>query len=114
MTWQGIIGHDRLVDQFRRSLEHRRLATTFLFVGPDGIGKRTFALKLAQAMLCSQSREEERNPCGTCADRKQVTTDSHPDLQLIRKPDDKAYIPVTSSSVIASTVVGRGFATSLA
>ena len=53
MSWQGIVGHDANMDQFRRSLEQDRLATTFLFVGPEGIGKRTFALKLAQSMLCS-------------------------------------------------------------
>lgn len=94
MTWQGIRGHEHLVERFRRSLSNRRLATTFLFVGPEGIGKRTFALQLAQSMLCSKVPEEELNPCGSCADCQQVMSDSHPDLQLVSKPPEKSYIPV--------------------
>lgn len=94
MSWQGIVGHDRLVEQFQRSLEMGRLATTFLFVGPDGIGKRTFAIQLAQSMLCSTTDEARLDPCGTCSDCQQVLSDSHPDLQLIRKPEEKAFIPV--------------------
>jgi DNA polymerase-3 subunit delta' len=52
MSWQGIQGHDQVADRFRRTLAHGRLANTFLFVGPSGIGKRKFALRLAQALLC--------------------------------------------------------------
>ena len=66
MSWQGIVGHDHLVDQFRRCIQQQRLATTFLFVGPEGIGKRTFALKLAQSRLCGRVPELELKPCGAC------------------------------------------------
>lgn len=94
MTWQGIVGHDHLVELFRRSIEQKKLATTFLFVGPQGIGKRTFALKLAQSILCGTVDESELSPCGTCSECQQVLSDSHPDLQLIQKPADKSFIPV--------------------
>ena len=46
MAWQGIEGHDPVVAKFRRALSRNRLASTFLFVGPAGIGKRAFAEKL--------------------------------------------------------------------
>src|SRR5947207_1136771 len=67
MSWQSIRGHDRVVDKFRRALAKGRLASTFLFVGPAGIGKRTFALKLAQALLCERAPEVRLEPCGACA-----------------------------------------------
>ena len=51
--WQGIIGHDDVVERFRRTLTAGRLASTYLFVGPPGIGKRRFALELAHALLCT-------------------------------------------------------------
>ena len=94
MSWQGILGHDDIVQRFRRSLANRRLATTFLFVGPEGIGKCAFALRLAQSMLCSRVDEAELAACGSCPPCKQVLSDSHPDLQLVRKPADRAFIPV--------------------
>ncbi|MDA1050462.1 MAG: DNA polymerase III subunit [Planctomycetota bacterium] len=94
MSWQGIEGHDENVERFRRILAGRRLASTFLFVGPAGIGKRTFALKFAQALLCEVAVDAELNPCGSCPSCQQVAAGSHPDLDLVAKPADKAFIPV--------------------
>ena len=64
MSWHGIHGHDDVVEQFRRALARRRLASSFLFAGPAGVGKRAFAAKLAQAMLCQTRPEEALDPCG--------------------------------------------------
>lgn len=105
MTWNQILNHDAALERFRRTLKNNRLASTYLFVGPDGIGKRTFALKLAQALLCenssgnAQSNTDLENtdpltPCETCSACQQVTAATHPDLILISKPADKAFIPL--------------------
>ncbi len=94
MSWQGIEGHDDNVERFRRILGGGRMASTFLFVGPPGIGKRTFALKLAQALLCTVNADADLNPCGTCPSCQQVAAGSHPDLELVAKPGDKSFIPV--------------------
>jgi DNA polymerase III subunit delta' len=94
MSWQSIRGHDAVVEKFRRALARGRLASTFLFVGPPGIGKRTFALKLAQGLLCECVPAEKLLPCGECPSCRQVATLNHPDVELIGKPADKAFIPL--------------------
>lgn len=94
MSWQGIAGHEEIVEQFRRSLARGRLATTFLFVGPEGVGKHSFALKLAQALLCQVRPAEELNPCGVCPACVQVAAGTHPDLLRVARPEGKAEIPV--------------------
>src|SRR5262245_28280896 len=94
MTWQNIRGHDRVVEKFRRALSKGRLASTFLFVGPPGIGKGTFALKLAQGLLCERVPERQLNPCGECPSCHQVLSLNHPDVDVIAKPAVKAFIPV--------------------
>jgi len=94
MTWQGIHGHDDAVEQFRRALTRRRLASSFLFVGSAGIGKRSFALKLAQALLCTQRPEETLDPCGACPACAQVIAGTHPDVHQVAKPKDRASIPL--------------------
>ncbi len=94
MTWQTIRGHDRVVDKFRRALSKGRLASTFLFVGPPGIGKRTFALALAKAFLCERVPEQRLEPCGECPSCLQVASLNHPDVEQIAKPADKAFIPL--------------------
>jgi DNA polymerase-3 subunit delta' len=92
--WHGIHGHDQVVEQFRRGLVYERLASSFLFIGPAGVGKRTFALKLAQALLCETHAGQQLDPCGRCPACQQVAAGSHPDLVLVGKPKDKSFIPV--------------------
>jgi DNA polymerase III subunit delta' len=93
--WQGIEGHDVVMERFRRSLARGRLASTFLFVGPPGVGKRTFAYALAKSLLCSANREAELASCGKCNSCVQVDAGTHPDLIVIAKPADKSEIPVS-------------------
>lgn len=94
MAWQGIEGHDEVVEQFRRSLARGRLASTYLFVGPAGVGKHVFALKLAQTLLCQTHAPERLDPCGRCAGCVQVLAATHPDLLVVAKPAEKSEIPV--------------------
>jgi DNA polymerase-3 subunit delta' len=94
MAWHSVHDHDEIVDQFRRSLARGRLASTFLFVGPEGVGKRTFARKLAQALLCERVPETRLDPCEECPGCIQVAAGSHPDLELIAKPEGRASLLV--------------------
>lgn len=92
--WQGIEGHDDVVEQFRRSLARGRLASTYLFVGPQGVGKHAFARKFAQTLLCLTHPPEQLDPCGRCAGCLQVLAGTHPDLIVVAKPAEKSEIPV--------------------
>jgi DNA polymerase-3 subunit delta' len=94
MTWHGIRDHDSVVEQFRRALGRGRLASTFLFVGPEGVGKRAFALKLAQALLCERAPEAELDPCERCPGCVQVTAGTHPDLELVARPEGRSGLLV--------------------
>ncbi len=94
MSWHGIEGHDSIVQRFRTAVRRGRLGSTFLFVGPAGIGKKTVALKLAQALLCETHPEQALDPCGNCPACQQILAGSHPDVELISKPADKNFIPV--------------------
>jgi DNA polymerase III subunit delta' len=94
MSWHGIDGHDDVATQFRRALARERLASSFLFVGPPGVGKRAFALKLAQALLCQTRPEQALDPCGQCPGCVQVAAQTHPDLIQVAKPKDKSFLPV--------------------
>ena len=94
MAWLNIEGHDQLVERFRHALAQGRLASTFLFVGPEGIGKRSFALGLAQALLCQTRDERQLDPCGHCPGCAQVLAGTHPDLITLARPAGKSEIPV--------------------
>lgn len=92
--WQGIIGHDDVVERFRRTLASGRLASTYLFVGPPGVGKRRFALELAHSLLCTESAEAKLEPCGRCDSCRMFAAGNHPDLEVVELPPDKATLPI--------------------
>ncbi len=94
MSWTEIIGHRAVLERFRTAVGQGRLASSFLFCGPAGIGKRTFARKLAQALLCEAIAPTALEPCGTCLGCIQVTAQTHPDLIVVERPADKNQIPV--------------------
>ena len=89
-----ITGHDAIADRFRQAIARDRLASTFLFVGPPGIGKRSFAQFLAQTLLCDQAPPALLRPCGHCPACVQVQAGSHPDLHVVGKPADKNQLPL--------------------
>src|SRR5262245_57208355 len=89
-----LLGHDPVLDRFRRTLRAGRLASTFLFVGPPGIGKKSLALYLAQGLLCERQPDELLEPCGKCSSCAQVLAGTHPDIHLVQKPADKNSIPI--------------------
>jgi DNA polymerase-3 subunit delta' len=101
MSWQGIVGHDKQADFFRCNLKQGRLGSSFLFLGPTGIGKRKFALKLAQSLFCQQNDPAQLQPCGDCPACRQVLADTHPDLHLIGV--DRAH---GKRSIIKAQLVG--------
>jgi DNA polymerase III subunit delta' len=89
-----LLGHETIVARFQRAIANGRLASTFLFVGSPGIGKRRFSLELAQALLCDRTPPEKLAPCGECPSCRQVLAGTHPDVLVVRKPADKATIPL--------------------
>lgn len=66
MAWQGIKGHDAVFERFLRAKQRGRLAGSFLFIGPSGIGKRKFAIALAKGVLCKGNGNSSIDPCGVC------------------------------------------------
>lgn len=94
LIWDRIRGHHRQVELFRRAIRRGRTAHAFLFVGPEGIGKRLFARTLAQCLFCREVPDEQLDACGVCPACKQVQAGTHPDLLTIACPEGKRELPI--------------------
>ena len=69
----------------RQLFEHlapAALSHGYVFTGPAGVGKKTFALRLAQSLLCVTPKTGLLGYCGHCAGCTQVASGTHPDLYL--------------------------------
>lgn len=88
MSFQDIQGHDKILTVLTRMVASRRFPHALLFCGPEGIGKHTTALALAQALLCGTDAEG----CGACSACVQAAQGNHPDLFLVEP--EKGVIPI--------------------
>lgn len=65
---------------FFSRLRKDTIAHGYLFSGPAGIGKKTFARRLAQSLLCEAQDDGVLGYDGTCASCRQVEAGTHPDF----------------------------------
>lgn len=93
-SWDDLVGHDEVRQWLETAIRQNRLGGSFLFVGPTGVGKKTVALLLAQTLLCDRVSPEKMMPCGSCEGCIQVASGTHPDLIIVKKPEDKSTIPL--------------------
>ena len=66
----------------RAFFEHLTAATLshgYLFTGPQGVGKKTFARELARSLLCITPKRTLLGWCGVCSGCAQVEAGTHPD-----------------------------------
>ncbi len=91
MSFNDIKGHDSIVRFFKRELELDRVASAYLFLGPDGVGKAFLAEVLAKALNCLNGRGDA---CGACASCAKIDKKSHPDVITIEEKDDKDSISI--------------------
>jgi DNA polymerase III subunit delta' len=95
VAWHSLRGHDGVVESLRSAAREGRFPHALLFVGPEGVGKRTFARRLAQALLCETRPEAALDPCGKCQACRQVEAGTHPDFYEAGKPDDRHELPIS-------------------
>ena len=75
-------------------LRRQRLASGYLLVGPEGIGKRLFVQCLAECLFCQRHTAEELEACGECAGCKPFQARSHPDFLSLGCPEGKRELPI--------------------
>lgn len=98
-----LIGQDAAEAAFLEALRAGRLHHAWLLGGPRGVGKATFAYRVARFLLSPESERGEGldvDPTGRAA--RQVAALSHPNLAVLRRvqpPDRKA--PTTTIPVDA-------------
>jgi DNA polymerase III subunit delta' len=91
MGFADIIGHQRQLGTLRSAMTNGRLHHAYLFLGPEGVGKRMVAMALAKAIHCGES---DQDYCGRCVNCARITDGNHPDVRVIEPLADKKEISI--------------------
>jgi DNA polymerase-3 subunit delta' len=86
-----LIGHEDALAWLRRALATDRLAHAYLITGPRSVGKRTFALEIAQALDC-QAPDVADRPDHTCQQCRLIQRSVHPDVRVVRRAPERRMI----------------------
>ncbi len=88
-----LIGHEWAVDMLKKHVVNGTTRHAYLFSGPPGLGRRTLALRFAQALNC-QTPTSAGIPCGQCRDCRQIAAMQHADLTIIQADSEGGTLKV--------------------
>jgi DNA polymerase-3 subunit delta' len=92
VNW-NLLGHDWAVEILSRHIATHNTRHAYLFTGPDGVGRRTLAIRFSQALNCSQP-VEPGVPCFACKNCTQTGAMAHPDLAIVQSEHKGATLKV--------------------
>lgn len=106
MAFSEFIGHRKPMETLRVALANGRLHHAYLFLGPEGVGKRTLGLSLAQAIHCN---EVENDFCGHCPNCSRIQKGNHPDVRMVEPVAGKKEISIQQIREIERELNFRAF-----
>jgi DNA polymerase-3 subunit delta' len=89
----NLLGHEWAVDMLKKHIVNGTTRHAYLFAGPPGLGRRTLALRFAQALNC-QMPIDAGIPCGQCRDCKQIEAMQHADLTIVQADSEGGTLKV--------------------
>ena len=81
MNW-NMIGHEWAVQLLKQHVIQKTQRQAYLITGPESVGRRTLAIRFAQAVNCPQPIEQGM-PCLDCLTCGQIERMVHPDLTVV-------------------------------
>ncbi|MBQ3483745.1 MAG: hypothetical protein IJA78_06170 [Clostridia bacterium] len=93
----SVAGNTALRQRLGADIAQGALSHAYILEGPRGSGKRTLALELAMAAVCSHRTESAYAlPCGECPACRKIREGLSPDVIRIARPEDRATMGVES------------------
>lgn len=80
MSFEDVQGQSIAVERLKRSIAAGRLLGTYLFSGPEGVGKSLAATTVAKALNCEK---QDGDSCDKCLSCRKIDKQQHPDLHII-------------------------------
>lgn len=95
----GLAGNAGSVSMLKKAIAQGKLAHAYIFTGPVGVGKRTAACALCQALHC---KKKPFTGCGVCSTCSRIQRGLHPDYVVV-EPERK-WILVNSIRELSARI----------
>src|SRR5262245_20747489 len=105
MSFAKLIGNERNKEILQRLLRHGRLPSAVIFAGPEGVGKRQFALTMAKACNCQVppvGGAFAADSCDRCPPCTRIEAGTYGDLKLI-EPNGQ-YIKMAQTRALSEEI----------
>ena len=109
MPFRSIVGHHHVVDLLTRAVARDSLPPSMILSGPEGVGKHTVAVALAQLLNCTKRSETPVDACGKCAACRRIQRGSYPDVIGVGIEGDAAVIKVEQVRAVLEVVGFRPY-----
>lgn len=97
-AFDKIIGNEDAKTYFKKAVKEKQLSHSYIFEGPYGIGKNTFALELAKFILCEE--KEKDKPCNNCKSCSMIDAGTHPDVIWIDKDTKVTKVETIRENIV--------------
>jgi len=91
----ALLGHEWAVQLLKTQIATGRLRHAYLLTGPDGVGRRTLVLRLAQALNCTNPPEPGEF-CGECRACRGLARAQHVDLLIVERQEGDREIKIAA------------------
>lgn len=86
MSWNNIIGQDRVKDILQRAILEKRISHSYCFWGTEGCGKDAIAIEFAKTANCERpiiNGDSSIEACDECNSCHTISTLQNPNVQLL-------------------------------
>ncbi|MEK6560843.1 MAG: DNA polymerase III subunit delta' [Nitrospirota bacterium] len=89
MGFRDIKGQDRAINILKRAISNDHVSHSYLFYGPDGVGKKGVAISFAMALNCVEYNDDA---CGLCTPCRKIVAGIHPDVTILHEESGEIKI----------------------
>jgi DNA polymerase-3 subunit delta' len=99
----NLLGHEWAVEMLKQHLIRDSVRHAYLITGPSGLGRRTLALRFAQALNCP-TPSAPGEPCGKCKTCRQIERMQYTDLVVVQAEKEGGTLKVEQIRSLRQTL----------
>ncbi|MEG2841790.1 MAG: DNA polymerase III subunit [Cellulosilyticaceae bacterium] len=97
-SFSKVIGHHTIKEYFNRAVGADKVSHSYIFEGPEGVGKKMVAMELAKILLCEE--KENNTACNKCKSCHMIEAHTHPDIIVVNKDTKVTKIDTIRDKVV--------------